>query len=86
MSAKYGLRIDKRVIQEIKRISAEDAERIMRLISSLATNPRPRGAKKLVDQPGWRQRKGQYRVLYEIDDKKQLITVYRAGHRRKVYR
>ena len=31
-------------------------------------------------------RLGDYRVLYKIDDRNRLVTVYAIGHRREVYR
>ena len=86
MNATYDVRIDARVARELRRIPATDAERLIRAIEALRKNPRPRGVRKLVNQPGWRIRSGNYRILYEIDDKKKRITVFRAGHRREVYR
>ncbi len=86
MNAAYDVRIDTRVDKELRRIPSADAERLIRAIEGLSRNPRPRSAKKLVNQPGWRVRSGNYRILYEIDDDKKLITVFRAGHRREIYR
>jgi mRNA interferase RelE/StbE len=34
----------------------------------------------------WRIRVGEYRIVYEIDDKAQIILVNRVRHRREVYR
>ena len=86
MNATYDVRIDARVARELRRIPATDAERLIKAIEALRKKPRPRGVRKLVNQPGWRIRSGNYRILYEIDDKKKRITVFRAGHRREVYR
>lgn len=55
-------------------------------IDRLAHNPRPADAKKLTDEPGYSLRVGVYRILYEIDDPAQIVTVYRIKHRREVYR
>jgi len=86
MKAPYEVRVDARVEREIRRVPAKDAERILDAIESLALNPHPPGSRKLVHQPGWRTRIGQYRVLYHIDEDNRVVTVYRAGHRREVYR
>lgn len=86
MSALYEVRVDARVARELRRIPAADAERLINAIETLAKNPRPRGVKKLVQQPGWRVCIGVYRILYEVDDAEKTVTVFRAGHRRKVYR
>jgi mRNA-degrading endonuclease RelE of RelBE toxin-antitoxin system len=34
----------------------------------------------------WRARRGEYRVRYEIDDSKGIVTVLDVDHRRGVYR
>lgn len=60
--------------------------RISRKILLLEDNPRPRGAKKLSGREEYRLRAGDYRVLYTIDDKWHMVTVFAVGHRREVYR
>lgn len=82
----HEVRIDARVTRELRRLPRADAERLIDAIEALARNPRPRGAKKLVGQPGWRIRIGVNRILYEVDDKGRVVSVFRAGHRREVYR
>lgn len=34
----------------------------------------------------WRIRSGNYRILYQIQDRQLVITVVKVGHRRDVYR
>jgi mRNA interferase RelE/StbE len=34
----------------------------------------------------WRARRGEYRVRYEIDELKQIVTVLDIDHRRDIYR
>jgi mRNA interferase RelE/StbE len=34
----------------------------------------------------WRVRLGDYRIIYEINDAEQVLTVARVRHRRDVYR
>ncbi|MBI2901867.1 MAG: type II toxin-antitoxin system RelE/ParE family toxin [Planctomycetes bacterium] len=47
--------------------------------------PRPPRAKRLVGKAGYRIRRGDYRILYVVDDDARRIRVYRIGHRRDVY-
>ena len=55
-------------------------------IERLATSPRPPGRKKLHGgDKQWRIRVGDYRVVYEIDDKLKIVDVTRIAHRREVY-
>ena len=41
---------------------------------------------KLASRPGFRARVGDYRVLYEVDDKEKVVTVSQIVHRREAYR
>lgn len=61
--------------------------RIFRAIESLQQNSRPPSCKKLeCEEPLYRIRVGDYRIVYEIHDTLLLILVLKIGHRREVYR
>lgn len=54
---------------------------------ALAENPHRVG--KRLREPldeAWSARRGQYRVLYEIDDERVAVTILTVDHRRDVYR
>lgn len=55
-------------------------------MDSLMANPRPPGTKKIADPAAYRLRQGQYRIIYEVDDKARTVTIFRIRHRREVYR
>jgi mRNA interferase RelE/StbE len=60
--------------------------RVIAKVESLAHEPRPVGCKKLrgyKDQ--WRVRVGDWRIVYIIDDRAELVSVTRIAHRRDVY-
>ena len=61
-------------------------ERIDRAIAGLAEEPRPSGARKLRGMEGYRLRVGDYRVLYEVNDRVEEVTVWRIMGRSDVYR
>jgi len=48
-------------------------------------DPRPPGCKKLKGRDAYRVRIGDYRVIYEINDGRLIVTVITIGHRREVY-
>ncbi|MEV6138704.1 type II toxin-antitoxin system RelE/ParE family toxin [Nocardia sp. NPDC051990] len=48
--------------------------------------PRPTGAKKLVGNRDWRIRIGQCRIVYEIDDDAQVVTIFVVAKRSDAYR
>ncbi|RKX68953.1 MAG: type II toxin-antitoxin system RelE/ParE family toxin, partial [Spirochaetes bacterium] len=68
----------------LSKINRQEQERIIAAINSLTNTPRPSGCKKLSGRPAWRIRIGFYRVIYEIQDNKLIVTVVHIGHRREV--
>jgi mRNA interferase RelE/StbE len=61
--------------------------RIIPQIRTLAENPRPSGCRKLTGlKNDWRIRIGEYRVLYEIDERAKAVRIMRVRHRREAYR
>ena len=82
----YRVELETRARSELLDLPKEALRRIAPVIDDLGRDPRPPGAKKLTGQNGYRVRKGDYRILYAIDDALRLIRIYRIGHRREVYR
>ena len=58
---------------------------IIIVLQQLAINPRPPGYTKLKGRDGFRVRKGDYRIIYDIFDDLLLINIIKIGHRREVY-
>lgn len=82
----YNLVIERAAEKDMKRLSNEAHARVAKAITTLATNPRPSGAKKLAGADShWRIRIGDYRVLYDIADALRIVRVFRVRHRREVY-
>jgi mRNA interferase RelE/StbE len=83
--AGYKLFIEKAVYKQLKNIPEKDYQKITASIGALANNPRPPGCKKLKGRPGYRIREGNFRVIYEINDKILTVTVIVAGDRKEIY-
>ena len=81
----YGIFILRRAQKELAQLPGVAYERAKSAIRRLAENPRPRGCRKLSGRDGWRIRVGDYRVIYEIDGTRRIVTVLHIGHRRDVY-
>ncbi|MDI6791605.1 MAG: type II toxin-antitoxin system RelE/ParE family toxin [bacterium] len=81
----YRIRYEARVRKELDSIPDRDYQRIEEAIATLKVEPRLFGIKK-IGPADWRIRIGNYRVLYEIDDKTKVVTIYRVKHRKDVYR
>jgi mRNA interferase RelE/StbE len=83
----YQVLIERRAQKEILRLPSEITGRVAAAIDGLMTEPRPPNCKKLSgSRSQWRLRAGDYRILYEIDDRNKQVRVYAVGHRREVYR
>ncbi len=82
----YELKVLRRAQRELENLPSDSFIRVCERIRNLAQTPRPHGCSKLTGRDGWRIRIGNYRVVYEIDDEKRVVTVLHIGHRRDVYR
>ena len=82
----YALAFKSSAEKELRKLPHEAIARIVVTIRALGDEPRPYGCLKLSGSQSWRIRIGDYRVIYDIDDKSQKIDVLHIGHRREVYR
>jgi mRNA interferase RelE/StbE len=83
----YEVYIEKAAENDLKRLPPITFHRIIPHIRALAANARPSSCRKLTgSKDDWRIRIGDYRVLYEIDEKAVAVRVLRGRHRREVYR
>ena len=83
----YEVYLERRAERDLKKLSAADFNRIVTRIKALADDPRPEGCRKITGSSSdWRIRIGEYRVIYEIDEKSRIVSVIRIRHRREVYR
>lgn len=80
--ASYELLIRRSAVTELEALPIVYRRRIARKIQSLAADPRPPGSLKLSAEEKYRIRQGDYRVLYEVDDRDRTVTVVRIAHRR----
>ena len=83
---KFQVILPKSVHKQLDRLADEVSRRVLDRLHELENNPRPADVKKLKGRPAWRVRVGDYRIIYEIHDRKLQIVVITVGHRRQVYR
>jgi mRNA interferase RelE/StbE len=81
----YRVQIRKSAQKQLDKLSDDIAEDLLDAIENLAINPRPSGCKKLKGRDGYRIRKGDYRIIYDIYDNVLTIDVVAVGHRREIY-
>lgn len=82
----YNIRILRRAIKDIESLPNDYARIVSQHIDGLQANPRPQDSKKLKGEEFHSLRVGVYRILYDIDDANQAVTIYRIKHRREAYR
>lgn len=83
--AKYDVVFKRSVYKDLRSIPNAGVKRILSSIDTLAADPRPPGCEKLSGQERYRIRQGVYRIVYEIEDNRLIVTVVRVGHRGQVY-
>ncbi len=73
--------------KEIRRIDKKHIVRIIDEVDKLSLNPFPVNSRKLaVSESLYRLVVGEYRIIYHINTKIRLITVYHIRHRKDAYR
>ncbi len=82
----YTVIVPRPVHKSLAKLSPSDGRRVLAVIAALAQNPRPPGCLKLRDRPGWRVRAGNYRIIYDVDDAQQMVTIRAVDDRSSVYR
>lgn len=85
--AMYEIKFATSAAREFRSLSTELKDRVGTAIDGLSQDPRPLGVRKLAGHGRlYRICVGQYRIVYEIDDRELLIRITRVRHRREVYR
>ena len=85
--ADYFVSLTSSASKELEVLSSKIITRIVSNLDNLCKNPRPHGCKKLKGGTiEYRIRIGDYRVIYEINDKRKTVDVTRIAHRRDVYK
>jgi len=83
----YSIRFTSHAQRDFASLDRTFQQRLRRHIDRLGENPFPPGAKKLhAEEPYYRIRVGDYRVIYHVEAQHLVIIVVKIGHRREVYR
>lgn len=85
--ANYKIEISSSAEKTLKKIPKKDILKVVQTIQQLAIDPHPQGSRKLQGEENvYRVRQGNYRVIYEVQNKKLLILVLKIGHRKDIYK
>ncbi len=81
----YIVRFEKKAVKALEKMPPQQRLAIIEAATDLGTNPRPHGYKKLKGVNGYRLRVGDYRIIYDVNDKEIRITIVKIGHRKYIY-
>jgi len=83
----YSLIFERHVFKDLDKIPVKDLSKIEEAFEYLKRHPRSSVSKKLTGKPNrYRIRKGNYRIVYVIEDKTKTVKIILIRHRRDVYR
>jgi mRNA interferase RelE/StbE len=83
----YRIELSATAEKQFRKLPKSAQRRLAITINSLASDPRPRGSRRLQGyEDVYRVRSGVYRIIYSIMDKRLLIIVLKIGHRKDIYR
>jgi mRNA interferase RelE/StbE len=83
----YRIEFARKAARQFQDLPAAIQKRLKPKINALAQNPLPRGVKKLEGEADlYRLRVGDYRIIYQVQDKALLILVVKLGDRKEIYR
>ena len=74
-----------KAFKQLKKLEPETQERIIKVLERIRIRPES-FVTKLVGDPGFRLRVGEYRIIVDIDKDKLLILVIKIGHRSRTYK
>ncbi len=83
----YELLWKKSAEKDLRKIDQQQIRRLVREVELLAKNPFASQYRKLRDTEHiYRIRVGDYRIIYEVDTKDKVVTIYYIRHRKEAYR
>ncbi len=80
----YQIVIEESIDKDLKGISKSDIQKIYKRIKSLETATNI-DSFKLVNSHIYRLRQGDFRIFFEADLTKKIVTVFKISHRKDAY-
>ena len=86
-SMDYKVFIEGRAEKDLSKVPKKITRRVVRIIIKFKKNPRPAGVRKISGSANYyRVRVGDWRIVYEINDKSRQVYVFRIRHRKEAYK
>jgi len=81
----YEIIFSDKSLRQLKKLEKDAQERIIKALERIRIRPEAH-VTKLVDDPGYRLRVGNYRIILDINKGKLCILILKIGHRKKIYK
>ncbi|MCI0341287.1 MAG: type II toxin-antitoxin system RelE/ParE family toxin [Planctomycetales bacterium] len=82
----YAVLLNPSARKDLAGLDPDLQARVVQHLEPLAENPRPQGVKKLRGPEGeYRIRVGDYRVIFQIEDRAKIVRVTAIRHRSDAY-
>ena len=85
MTPFYKIEITQTAVKQLNKLPQEISSDLIKMIQSLGDNPRPAGCKKIKDRKGYRVRKNNYHIMYDVYDTILVIDAITISHRKDIY-
>ncbi len=80
----YEVIFSDKALRQLKKMEKNDQERIIAVLERIRVRPEAY-VTKLVGDPSYKLRVGDYRVIMDIDNKILRILILKVGHRKNIY-
>lgn len=82
----YRIDLTRSAIKELEELSSKTHDNVINHLRMLENEPRMFGAEKLAGIDAYKLRVGNYRIVYEINDREKVVRVVMVDDRKQVYR
>ncbi len=82
----YNIIWDKKALEFLNKTEPFITQRIIKFIKEFSEEPRKKQFKKLKGEQGFRLRAGDYRIIFDFNQKTKTIQILRIGHRKNIYK
>jgi len=83
----FDIRFKPSVEKDLRSLPKTIVRRVVQKVEALADDPLPVQSRKLRGtEQLYRVRVGDYRVVYQVDSRRKLVTIHHVRHRSEVYK
>lgn len=81
----YKIIFTDKSLRQLKKLEKDEQDRIIRALERIRIRPEVH-ITKLVGDPGYRLRVGDYRIILDMEKRKLFILILKIGHRKNIYK